>query len=323
MHTPTSTHPNLRRHLPLAAALSLCTAAALLSACGTPDDDAPGAKTGQGAVNLTVDKALQAKLPPDLRAKGSVDVAAVSDYPPLSFSGEGSTTIVGFNIDFLNAAGRLLGLTFNPKDTSFDSLIPSLQSGRVVLASGGATDTLEAEKATILVDYLKTGAQLSVKPGNPKKITSLDAACGQKVATLAGSVRYMTALQAATKKCQDSGKPPIQISTFKTADQGMLALTSGRVDAKFDSSIAAAYRIEVGQKIELAGPAYLQTHIGFQVAKGRMPLALALQDTFQKLIDNGTYKTLLDKWKIRGAVDRIEINATSKTASPTPTTSEG
>jgi polar amino acid transport system substrate-binding protein len=296
----------------LAAMLS---AGSLLAAgCGSSSDsDAPPSK----AVDVGADAgSLHAKLPANLRSQKSIDVAAVSDYPPMSYADTDGSTIVGFNVDLLNAAAAVLGTKFNFKDTSFDSLIPSLKAGRVALAEGGTTDTLVNEKATTLIDYLNSGAQVIVPSGNPKKLGDFNTLCGHTVATLAGSPTYAAALQTGSTDCTKAGKPAIDIKTFKTEDAAVLALNAGRVDAAFDSSISNAYRLKKGQKIQVASQTYVKTPIGFQVLPANKELATALKEALQKLIDNGTYKTLLAKWNLAAnALTAMEINKTGSGAS--------
>lgn len=239
----------------------------------------------------------------------TIQVAAVSDYPPISFSDPGSTDIKGVAVDILKAAAQEMGATFQLQNTSFDSLIPSLQAGRELIASGGTTDTSTNEKATLMIDFMQTGVQMIVPSGNPKGIKGLDAACGFTVAVLAGSPTYQGLINNASTACTKAGKSKINMSTFKTADEALLAVKAGRADAEVDSSILQSYRIQQGVQIEVVGDNLAPHPIGFQVLPSNRPLAEALKNAIQNLIDNGKYKAILAQWKMEsGALTAAAIN---------------
>lgn len=243
----------------------------------------------------------------------TISVAAVSDYPPISFSEAGSTDIKGVAVDILQAAAKELGATFQLQNTSFDSLIPSLQAGRELIASGGATDTPTNEKATLMVDFMQAGVQLVVPSGNPKGIKSLDQACGFTVAVLAGSPTYQGLISDASDKCTKAGKPKINMSTFKTADEALLALKAGRTDAELDSSVLQSYRLQQGVGIQVVGGTLSPLPIAFQVLPSNKALADALKGAIQKLIDNGSYQKILAKWKMTsGALKAAGIDLGAK-----------
>jgi len=306
--------PKHSRGLRIAVVIATTASVAALTACSSSGGSSNGSTTsGDGSTSSSAPAgdagSLKSELPSDLANKGSIDIAAVSDYPPLSYSQAGSTTIVGFDIDLLNAAAQLLGVTFNFKDTSYDSLIPSLQANREVIAEGGSEDTTENEKVVNLIDYLAVGAQIAVPAGNPDKINDKSGLCGHTVAVLAGSPDYIGELQNFSKDCTSAGKPAVKISTFKTADQSLLALTAGRADAEFDASVLQAYRVKQGIKIQSVGPVYIPANVGIEVLKSQTQLANALKDVIQKLMDNGTYNTLLKKWGLQaGAVKQAAVN---------------
>lgn len=292
--------PKFTRGARVAALIAAGTAVAALSGCGSSSSSTTAADQPIAATGSRDSGSLKSALPADLQHGSSIPVAAVSDYPPISYIEAGGSQIQGVAIDILNAAADVLGVKFDYQNTSFDSLVPALQAGRGKIASGGATDTAANEESTEMVDYMKAGVQLIVPKGNPDKISSLDDVCGRTVAVLSGST-YGKLLATASGKCTSAGKPKITVSTFQTADEAILALKAGRVDAEFDSNVAQAYRITQGADIEVAGPSYASVPIAFQLLPADKQLATALNESIQKLIDNGTYKKLLAKWDLTSA----------------------
>lgn len=281
-------------------ALSAVLAGGLVSACSSSGSSAGGADA-QSSVSSAVGASggatgsLHSLIPASLRTTSSIAVAAVSDYPPLSSANNGNNKdIVGFNIDLLNAAANLLGVKFAYTDTSYDSLIPSLKSGRALIAEGGATDDAAAVKATNMVDYLKVGAQVTI-PTSTSGINGFSDLCGKKIASLAGTPEYVNDLQSVSKK-NCAGKSPIGISLFPTEDQAMLAVKSGRADAAYFSEVGNIFRIQQGLKFKAIGDVLEDAPISFQVGKDQLPLAKALKGAIDELIKNGRYASLVKKY---------------------------
>ncbi|WAX58962.1 transporter substrate-binding domain-containing protein [Jatrophihabitans cynanchi] len=297
------------RGIRLAALIAAAASATALSACSSSGDSSPspanGSSVGAGSPVGTGSSAGGTSA----YAGKTIAVAAVSDYPPISFADAGSTKIKGVAVDILQALADEMGAKFDLQNTSFDSLIPSLQAGRQLIASGGTTDTPTNEKATIMVDFMQTGVQMIVPAGNPKGIKGLDAACGFTIAVLAGSPTYQGLINDASDACTKAGNKKINMSTFKTADEALLAVKAGRADAEVDSSILQSYRIQQGVKIEVIGENLAPHPIAFQVLPSNQPLADALKTALQGLMDNGKYKAILAQWKMEsGALPAAGIN---------------
>jgi polar amino acid transport system substrate-binding protein len=296
-----ASHTRVIRFTTAIVAIASITA---LSACSS-SGDSKDKSTGSAGGSSSSGKAAGASA----YAGKTLAVAAVSDYPPISFAGAGSTDIKGVSVDILHAVADELGAKFQLQNTSFDSLIPSLQAGRQLIANGGATDTPTNEKATLMIDYMQAGVQLIVPTGNPKGIKGLDAACGHTVAVLAGAPTYQGLINDASSACAKAGNKKINMSTFKTADEALLAVNAGRADAELDSSILQSYRVQQGVKIEVVGDTLAPHPIAFQVLPANKALATALKGAIQALITNGKYKTILAKWKMdSGSLTAAGIN---------------
>ena len=84
--------------------------------------------------------AAAAKLvPKSVKAKSKSGLVEAFDatYPPDEFLASNHTTIIGFDADLGKALATTLGLTFDPKNVTFDNIIPRLQSGAVDIGVSG------------------------------------------------------------------------------------------------------------------------------------------------------------------------------------------
>jgi ABC-type amino acid transport substrate-binding protein len=79
---------------------------------------------------------------------GSLVVGTSSDYFPFEFKKDGN--IVGFDIDLINAIAAKLKMQVVIKNMSFNSIIPSLETGDIRVGIASISQTQEREK---LVDF--------------------------------------------------------------------------------------------------------------------------------------------------------------------------
>jgi polar amino acid transport system substrate-binding protein len=282
----------LNRLLPLAAAAVLVTAG-----CGS-DDDSPALeqpKTGE----------LASLLPQAIRDKGTIDVGSDVAYPPVeSFDTDGKT-VVGLDPDLAKEIGDLLGVKLVFHNATFNGLIPSLKSKRIDVIMSAMSDNKKRQKEVDFVDYFIVGTSIIVKAGNPDGISTLDDLCGKTIAIQQGTTQDDVA-EAQKTKCGAKG---LKILKFPTDPEALLQVKQGRAVADMnDFPVAKAivkktgtYEV-VGEQIE-AGP------YGIGVRKEDTQLRDALQKALQKLIDNGTYQRILEKYDVTdGAVKTASVN---------------
>jgi len=134
--------------------------------------------------------------------------------------------------------------------------------------------------------------------------------CGITVAVQTATYEETDELPAKSQECTDAGKEPINILKFDTQDEATNALALGRADAMSADSPITQYAVsQVGDKIELAGDSFDTAPYGIAVQKDSA-LSAALQAALQSMVDDGTYKSILDDWGVfSGAVSSITINA--------------
>ena len=156
----------------------------------------------------------------------------------------------------------------------------------------------------------------AVKAGNPEGITSLDTACGKRVAVMAGgSAEKVIVDQAA--KCVAAGEPTIEIQSYADQPTSILAVRSNRADAFFSSQAPLVYYVQQANgQLELSA---VGQQNGFDdlfqgaVAPKDSPLSPILRDGIQILIENGTYDIIMDKWGLKdNKIEAAGINIAGK-----------
>jgi len=280
-----------------------------LSGCAKSTESSSGAGAGS-ATSTTAVKAqkvdeIAATLPADIRNSGKLVVGVNLPYAPNEFKDE-KGTIVGFDVDLLNAVAATLGLTTDYREADFAKIIPSIQQGTYNVGMSSFTDTKEREKSVDFVDYFSAGILWAQRPGS-----SIDPndACGKKVAVQATTTEETDELPAKSKKCVDAGKPEIQIVKFDGQDAATNAVVLGQVDAMSADSPVTAYAIKQSNgKLEAAGGISDAAPYGWPVAKDS-PLAQSLQKALEHLIQTGDYKAIASNWGVeKGMIEKPVIN---------------
>jgi polar amino acid transport system substrate-binding protein len=120
-------------------------------------------------------------------------------------------------------------------------------------------------------------------------------------------------LHEATQLCTAKGEEPYTILTYPDAAAMLLAVKEGRIDVLMNAASALRYMASQQDDLEFLGR-YGLLDVGFGLKKGS-PLAPALSAAVNKLIEDGVYARIIEKWELgdAAAVPRSEINPPERT----------
>lgn len=247
-------------------------------------------------------------MPEKIKSAGKLQVGTDSTYAPVNFLAEDGKTVIGLDIDILDAVAAHLGLKTQYISAPFDNLLPSIKSGKFDMGASAFTVNAERMKVVNMVSYFNAGSQWAAAAGNPAKITP-DDACGKVVGVQKGTVQ-IDDVTARSKKCTDAGKEAIKIDQYQGQDQVTASVVSGKSDAMLADSPIIAYAIsKSGGKLEALGELYDAAPYGWVVPLDQPDLAKALQKAAESAKADGTYAAALEKWgATTGAVDTFVVN---------------
>lgn len=284
--------------------------------CGAGGDGS-GATGGTGAAPtsdaaapaVTADPALAALVPDAIKSDGTLVFGTDASYPPNEFTGPDGTSIIGMDVDLGTAVAQKLGLTAEFRNSSFDGILPGIAA--TTYEAGMSSFTINDERVQVvdMVSYYTAGTSLGVRSGNPDGVVAEDL-CGKPVGVQRGTVQVED-LTARNEKCAAEGKPAITVSEFQLQTDVNLALASGRVVAMLADSPVVGYAVQqTNGQLETLGEPYDAGPYGIALGKDQGDYAKAVQGAVQALIDDGTYKTILDKWNVAdGAITTSEIRS--------------
>ena len=280
---------------------------AALALSGCVDNSAPAGPAASGGTStVTKDAAAAALLPDKIAKAGKIIVGMDPTYPP-NEKKDANGQPIGWEVELMDAVAGKLGVKAVYAVAKFDNIIPSITGGKYDVGVSSFTDNTAREKVVDFVNYYTAGIQWAAPTG---KTVDPDNACGLKVAVQATTFQDTDEVPAKSKACTDAGKPAIQAVKFDTQDQATNAVALGQADAMSADSPVTLYAIaQLKGKLQLAGKSFEVAPYGVAVNKGDK-IGKALQAALQSLVDDGTYKKILDKWGVAdGGIDKITINA--------------
>ncbi|MGC8510841.1 MAG: ABC transporter substrate-binding protein [Acidimicrobiales bacterium] len=253
--------------------------------------------------------AAAAKLVPAVYKGKVLQVATDATYPPdESMKG---TTMVGFDIDLINAIAKTLGIRVHENNVTFDNIIAGIKAGHYQIGNSSFTDNKAREKQVNFVDYFQAGEGVYARSSAKVSFTGFRSFCGYKVAVETGTVEQTDA-QSHAKACP-SGKP-LTVMTFSTQTEANVAVSSGQANFGFaDSQIAGHIVATSHGAFKLVGHAVNVAPYGIATPKttAGLGLAKAIAAAIRVLIANGTYQAILSHYGVQAGavpVSRVKLN---------------
>jgi len=240
----------------------------------------------------------------DVKKKG-VLVAGVKDsLPPFGYIDEKSRQIVGYDIDFVNAIAKRLGVKVELKPVTSASRMPQLQEGHIDIIA--ATMTKNAERAKVIDfshTYFFTGQKFITKKGAVHSLKDLD---GKKIGTAKGSTSEQNVKKAI---------PTATVLSFDDYPQAFLALQQGKVaGVTTDEAILAGILAKAPNKAQFEIPAVQISDepYGLGMRKDDTNFVNFVNKTILEMEKSGEAKKIFDKWF--GPSTQFHLNRTFKIA---------
>lgn len=227
------------------------------------------------------------------KSSGATDntlVIGIDDkFAPMGFRDE-NNKIVGFDIDYANAAAEKMGkkVKFQPIDWSTKEA--ELSSGRIDLIWNGYTITDERKKKVLFTKPYLKNAQVVVTLAD-SKLTKLDDLNG-KVVGLQTLSSAADALDAAPIKAKIK-----TVTEFADNVQALSDLKSGRLDAVvIDEVVIDYYMKKEKESFKVLQESLAPEEYGIGVKKGNEALLEKLQKALNEMNEDGTAAGISEKW---------------------------
>ena len=221
-----------------------------------------------------------------IKAAGTIVVGTSADYPPYeSIDADGN--FVGFDMDLIRAVGEKLGVEVEIQDMPFDSLIASVQEGKIdaVIAAMQATAERD-EQVDFTIPYRMTKDAFAAVPGSGMVLETPEDAAGKSIGAQTGTVQEGWIQRALV----EAGLTPADmVFSYERADQAALDVANGRIELLLmDAEPAMELAQQTGLEILLITELTAEGGKSIAIPEGATDLKAELDRIIQELLDDGT-----------------------------------
>ena len=220
--------------------------------------------------------------------KTTLTMATSPDFPPFEeLQSDGS--VVGIEVDLLNAICEKLGLTLVIEQMDFDSVLPGVQAGKYDVGVSGISVTEKRQKNVLFTDpYCLAAQAIVVKTGS--EITGKADLTKKKIAVQTGTT--------AESFCMENG---YKVSSFQANSDAEMALITGKVDAWVIDDLTAAEMVKAYNKdhpdaLTILDEAMTTEPYAFAFAFGNEELVAQINAVLAELVADGTVAGLFEKF---------------------------
>ena len=227
-----------------------------------------------------------------IKQKGKLVVATSPDYAPFEFQAlvDGKNQVVGADIDMAQAIADELGVKLEISSMSFDNVLTSLQTGKADLAIAGISATDERKEVfDFSIPYYENKMSFLVRKADLDKYKDLSSLASANIAAQKGTV---------PETMVKEQLPNAQLTSLTNMGEAVNELQAGKVDAvHMDEPVALSYAGKNSDLVVASVNLTMKDGEANAVAikKDQSDLKAVVDKVIQKLKDDGTYQTYLEK----------------------------
>jgi len=261
------------------------------SATQIPSVDVAKCETNQGTQAPAAPKGVDFKT--QLKEQGVLSIGSDNDYPPFEEIKPGAKTPDGFDVDLYTEIAKRLGLTAKSTTTNFDALFTSsIPTGVFDLGVSAITIKEERKKTVDFTNpYYRSDLSLAINNDKTPEIKTIDDLAGKTVGVQKG-----TTGEACADYLKKQGKVG-DVKSFDSTGPAFQDLLAGRIAAVVNDRPASQGFIEKSpETLKVVQIISTQEEYGFAVSKEHPDLRVAINDQLTKIMQDGTYATIYQKW---------------------------
>jgi polar amino acid transport system substrate-binding protein len=206
-----------------------------------------------------------------------------AEFPPYEYREGGE--VVGIDADIMDAIAAKLGMTAEVEDMNFDSIIASIQSGKVDVGMAGMTVTEDRAKMVNFTDSYATATQvIVVKDGSD--IKSADDLTGKTIGVQLGTTGdlYAADIEGAS------------LERFNKGSEAVIALTQDKVDAVVIDNEPAQKFVASNEGIVILDEPLTVEEYAIAVNQDNTELLDQINGALAELKESGELQEIIDKY---------------------------
>ena len=184
------------------------------------------------------------------------------------------------------AIAKELGMKLKVENMAFDSLIDAVNSGKVDFVAAGMTVRPDREENVDFTLKYYNATQTIIVQGNNNDVKSKANLEGKKIGVQTG-----TTGQDIAGEIKDA-----EVSKYNNGLEAVMDLKNGKIDAVIIDNFPAKSYVDKNSELKLVEGDFDEEQYAMAVKKGNTKLLEKINKALQKLIDDGTYDKILDKY---------------------------
>jgi polar amino acid transport system substrate-binding protein len=225
--------------------------------------------------------------------ENKIIVGTSADYPPFEYVEGGE--IVGFDIELVTALLEELGYTVEVQDINFDSLVPSLEGGKIDVIAAAMTITPERDEKIDFTDsYYNSDQSILVQADSDFNIEEdedlSDLIIGAQTGTTGELWVFENLIDITNATMTDD-----QLKRYDTYILAVLDLDNGNIDAVIlDNPVAESFAKDEDRKVEYV--ILTDEYFGFGISEGNTELKNGLNEQLEIFMESDDWIDLLEKY---------------------------
>jgi len=224
--------------------------------------------------------------------ENKIIVGTSADFPPFEYIDD-QGAIVGFDVEMVTKILEDAGYTVEVKDISFDSLIPSLENGKIDVIAAAMTITPEREEQIDFSNpYYEADQSVLVKVGANLNLSTSQDLQNYTVGAQTGTTG---AAWIEEHLVNNGTMDPEQFKRYETYTLAVLDLVNGNIDAiVLDKPVAESYVKD--QNVEIVMTITTGESYGLGVKQGNTELLQKINDGLETLMNSDDWDALIKKY---------------------------
>lgn len=229
---------------------------------------------------------------PAEETNGTLKMYTNAEFAPFEyFEGE---KIVGVDADIANEIAKDLGKEVVIEHIDFDSLIPSLVTGKADFVAAGMTITPDREEAVdFSIPYVESVQNIISK--KDAELKTMDDLKGKKIGVQLGTTGDLAITDAINLEDGDLKGSGAEVKTYANALEAAQDLLAGRIDAVVIDKLPAEEIVKNNSdKISSVKFGEISEAYGIAVEQGNTELLESINATLQRLLNEGKIEELIE-----------------------------
>ncbi len=230
----------------------------------------------------------------------SLIVATNATFEPFEYKDAESGDFLGIDIDLAKLFGEQNNYKVTVTDIDFDSIVPSVQTGKADIGIAGMTKTDERANIVDFTDSYYSASQVVIVKNDSEyaNLTSVDevlnALKGKTIGCQSG-----TTGESYIKGSTELGYSGIESATCRSLTSGYFAcnsLSNGQIDAVIIDSAPANLYVTKYENLKVLPVTLTTEEYAMAVKKGNTELLNKLNDFIKEIKSNGKLDEIIEKY---------------------------